>query len=85
MAARDRRILRPTRLCCELQAQTQLTCRDREDRVIDKHGPKTLARYYFRNAGLTAATAGPAAASSAEIPFYVRINQWVSEVLKEQS
>ncbi|AOX99923.1 hypothetical protein BJP62_05290 [Jeongeupia sp. USM3] len=78
----DRQILRQVRLFFEQHGEARFTRWDREDAVIDEHGPKTLARCGFRKTELICESGKASGSQHSETTYYVLPNSWASEVLK---
>ncbi|BCL75675.1 membrane protein [Jeongeupia sp. HS-3] len=78
----DRQILRRVRLFFEQHGEARFTRWDRDDAVIDEHGPKTLARCGFRKTEIICSDGTASGSQRSETTYYVLAGSWGSEVLK---
>lgn len=78
----DRQILRQVRLFFEQHGEARFTRWDREDAVVDEHGPKTMARCGFRKTEVVCDEGVASGSQHSETTYYVLPNSWASEVLK---
>ncbi|BCL76450.1 hypothetical protein JHS3_21860 [Jeongeupia sp. HS-3] len=78
----DRQILRQVRLFFEQHGEARFTRWDREDAVIDEHGPKTLARCGFRKTEIICSDGTASGSQRSETTYYVLPNSWATEILK---
>ncbi|WP_176216736.1 DUF927 domain-containing protein [Andreprevotia lacus] len=78
----DRQILRQVRLFFEQHGEARFTRWDRDDAIVDDHGPKTLARCGFRKTEIVCEDGTASGAKAAETTYYVLPQSWAGEVLK---